>query len=176
MRPNMTRVIALCTLIFVLTNDVSARCTYSLGWGNEGRRLNCVNAQGRWANICVKSLGGGRSGEYSHNTISLDPKLWRTRPSFLHFVFDHECAHHIRWQETPADCYAVQRGVKKRLIQWEDLKFICEWYRNTGTDGSHLGGVPRCGTMFNCFCQVADRSQCNRASIELRRAGLMYRR
>ena len=75
--------------------------------------------------------------------VSTPVKLW---------IYSHECAHQFRGpDEELADCFAVQRGRRRRWLSQKGLDQVCRFISPATGDSMHFSGSKRCELMRQCF-------------------------
>lgn len=75
--------------------------------------------------------------------VSTPVKLW---------IYSHECAHQFRGpDEEVADCFAVQRGRRRKWLTSEGLDQVCNFISPATGDSMHFSGSQRCAKMRQCY-------------------------
>jgi len=75
--------------------------------------------------------------------VSTPVKLW---------IYSHECAHQFRGpDEETADCFAVQRGRRRKWLTQQGLDQVCKFISPATGDSMHFSGSHRCAKMRQCY-------------------------
>lgn len=75
--------------------------------------------------------------------VSTPVKLW---------IYSHECSHQFRGpDENTADCFAVQRGRRRKWLTPNGLDQICKFIKPASGSMMHLSGSQRCASMRKCY-------------------------
>jgi len=116
----------------------------------DGHRLTC----GRRPTVLDSSLDD--YGAAYPGFVILNPRLIRQVPTAVKlWIYSHECGHQFRGpSEELADCFAVQRGRRKRWLTSEGMEKICKFIKPAAGSSMHYSGPERCRLMRKCY---ADR-------------------
>lgn len=87
--------------------------------------------------------------------VILNPRLIARVPTAVKlWIYSHECAHQFRGpNEELADCFAVQRGRRRRWLTTDGLEQICKFIRPAKGSSMHYSGPQRCAFMRKCFAE-----------------------
>jgi len=85
--------------------------------------------------------------------LILNMKLMKKIPKPVRmWIYSHECAHQFRGpNEEVADCFAVQRGRRRRWLSLTGLEQVCKFISPATGDSMHFSGSERCELMRKCF-------------------------
>ncbi len=85
--------------------------------------------------------------------LILNMKLMNKIPEPVRmWIYSHECAHQFRGpNEEVADCFAVQRGRRRRWLSLTGLEQVCKFISPATGDSMHFSGSERCEQMRKCF-------------------------
>ena len=85
--------------------------------------------------------------------IILHPKRIAALPPAVQlWIYSHECAHQFRGpNEEVADCFAVQRGRRRKWLSPEGMDEICKFISPAKGSSQHYSGVQRCEIMRQCY-------------------------
>ena len=112
-----------------------------------GYRMSC----GRRPTVIDNSLDD--YGAAYPGFLILNMKLMRkvAKPVRL-WIYSHECAHQFRGpNEATADCFAVQRGRRRKWLTESGLEQICRFISPATGDSMHFSGSERCALMRKCY-------------------------
>lgn len=153
-RPVVLSFVRVLTLAGVLVIGPSL-VSEPLGGGSEaqaasvvlgGKRVTCGKGSFAWASN-VPGIGLSMP-----SGIVMDRRLKGMHPDLQRFVFLHECAHQRGvTSESGADCWAIRRGVYRRLFTKKSVLRLCAAFWNTSGGAVHLPGPARCRSMAQCF-------------------------
>lgn len=85
--------------------------------------------------------------------LILHPKRMAALPPAVQlWIYSHECAHQFRGpDEETADCFAVQRGRRRKWLNDKGLDQICKFISPAKASSQHYSGPKRCQIMRQCF-------------------------
>lgn len=113
----------------------------------DGTRLNC----GRRPTVLDSTLDD--YGAAYPGFLILNPRLIAQVPKAVKlWIYSHECGHQFRGpDEVKADCFAVQRGRRRRWLTTDGLEQICRFIRPAKGSNMHVSGPERCTLMKQCY-------------------------
>ena len=112
-----------------------------------GYRMSC----GRRPTVIDNSLDD--YGAAYPGFLILNMKLMNKIPrSVRMWIYSHECAHQFRGpDEATADCFAVQRGRRRKWLTEQGLDQVCKFISPATGDSMHFSGSERCAQMRKCY-------------------------
>ena len=112
-----------------------------------GYRMRC----GRRPTVIDNSLDD--YGAAYPGFLILNMKLMNKIPrSVRMWIYSHECAHQFRGpDEATADCFAVQRGRRRKWLTEQGLDQVCKFISPATGDSMHFSGSERCAQMRKCY-------------------------
>lgn len=93
--------------------------------------------------------------------IILNPRLLKRLPRQVKlWIYSHECAHQFRGgDEAVADCFAIERGVRRKWLTSSGMKKICKFIWSAPATEMHAAGPKRCEMMKRCFKKVSKKKR-----------------
>jgi hypothetical protein len=88
--------------------------------------------------------------------IVLNPKkLSKEPPAVQYWLYQHECGHEsIGPDESRADCFAVNQGVRDGWLSKGGLDEVCAFIAIAQPDAAHAAGPERCQAMRACYASA----------------------
>jgi hypothetical protein len=116
----------------------------------DGRTVNC-GKRPTVLNSYFDSWGGAFPGFLILNT----KKINGLSTAVKLYVYSHECGHQFEGpDETKADLFAIERGVKRGWLDAAGMEEICTFISTVKGDSVHPPGPARCETMRKHYARL----------------------